>query len=388
MTKVKDSLPLILMGLCLLTKPYYLSGNGLPQLTHWFAFLFAAGGYAFQQFSLKNVRPEVYLLAGWITLVNIVFFFLYNDFSFIIHPAYHGFNLLITIAVYFTILRFKKSFIPFIYNTIALSIIVLTLTTAFFFFFVENETMDRLKLFFNNPNQMGLYGLVCTSYMWFFFERYKQYKSILTFFLAACAAGVVVISFSRAGIISEWFLILLLIRKMPLLYIPYIGVTLGAIFFIKEILEVFGSIFNLKYGKTFAFLHQDRAIYAKEDWSVYNRLLKVRGWPRFWEYPKYLIFGAGEGAYSRFYGPKALPEEYIEVHSSFGHFIYSYGVIGLGIITYTIRKFLKGNFSTICLYLAPLLIYQAFHNTLRDTFVLIFATIVATLVITESKERD
>src|SRR5699024_8035594 len=62
--------------------------------------------------------------------------------------------------------------------------------------------------------------------------------------------------------------------------------------------------------------------------------LADRGYTQLIEYPKYLLFGAGQGLDSRF-GDSA------EIHSTWAGFLFYYGLIGLGLFLFFIFRVLR-----------------------------------------------
>jgi len=84
-----------------------------------------------------------------------------------------------------------------------------------------------------------------------------------------------------------------------------------------------------------------------------------RGYERILNYPEYLLFGAGEGEYTRF-------GEQIELHSTFFNILFSYGIIGLSFFLIAIRAIIKKASKQVVFLLIILVLYTLAHMTLRS----------------------
>ena len=104
--------------------------------------------------------------------------------------------------------------------------------------------------------------------------------------------------------------------------------------------------------------------------SVANRIARVgsdrddnlsgRGYDRLTKYPKYLVFGSGEGQSSRFgYS--------IEFHSTLGNILMSYGIIGLVLYLTSVISAIRNNRWKDAYTVFFILLYGLTHNGIRNT---------------------
>ncbi|HEY1064471.1 MAG TPA: hypothetical protein VGE52_00115, partial [Pirellulales bacterium] len=92
---------------------------------------------------------------------------------------------------------------------------------------------------------------------------------------------------------------------------------------------------------------------------------------RIWNHPEYLLFGAGEGAYTRFHSHINL-----ELHSSLGTLLFCYGLIGLLLFFRTIAVLVRDCGWRVLWYFAPAMAYGLTHNGLRQTEFWLIAVLI------------
>jgi hypothetical protein len=88
--------------------------------------------------------------------------------------------------------------------------------------------------------------------------------------------------------------------------------------------------------------------------------LAGRGYDRFWRFPEYLIFGAGEGDFQRFAGMYD-----VEIHSTLGSLVFSYGIVGAGLAVLATLMTIERRPAGL-LYLMPAMAYGVAHNGIRQ----------------------
>src|SRR5699024_4236800 len=97
-------------------------------------------------------------------------------------------------------------------------------------------------------------------------------------------------------------------------------------------------------------------------------VLSDRGYQRIFDYPQYLLFGAGEGYSARIGGG-------IELHSLPGTVLFSYGIIGATIFIFLmIRIIFLMKFHV--LLLLGVFLYNLSHNGLRFTILWVVIAII------------
>lgn len=83
---------------------------------------------------------------------------------------------------------------------------------------------------------------------------------------------------------------------------------------------------------------------------------------RILEHPEHLAFGAGEGAVDRF-----DPVHPIEIHSSAGTLLFSYGVVGSALFLLFLYHVLKLASPYLIAHLIPVTFYTLTHQGLRES---------------------
>ena len=91
-------------------------------------------------------------------------------------------------------------------------------------------------------------------------------------------------------------------------------------------------------------------------------LLAGRGYDRIWRYPEHLVVGAGEGAAWRF----GTSTNYLELHSTFGTVLFSYGFVGFCLFMVLLWVMLRRAPLAHMLYSLPLWAYGLTHQGLRN----------------------
>jgi hypothetical protein len=110
--------------------------------------------------------------------------------------------------------------------------------------------------------------------------------------------------------------------------------------------------------------------------------LDGRNYTRLFKYPKYLIFGAGEGKIERF------SENGLEIHSTFANIIFSYGIFGSIIFMIPLLNFIKRKAFMITLLLCSYYFFTLVHNTLRWPLFWIIPYLLYIIPLPKNKNYD
>jgi hypothetical protein len=102
--------------------------------------------------------------------------------------------------------------------------------------------------------------------------------------------------------------------------------------------------------------------------------VSTRGYDRILHHGEFLAFGAGEGALYRFQSGETL-----EMHSSLGTLLFSYGIVGLLLFARMLWLIARGAGAKPLLFLVPALSYSLAHNGLRQTEFWLLIVLVASL---------
>ena len=114
--------------------------------------------------------------------------------------------------------------------------------------------------------------------------------------------------------------------------------------------------------------------------------LAARGYDRLIEYPAYLVFGAGEGAFWRFSENEGYGQE---LHGALPTILFSYGVMGFVLFMTAILMIVWRQPALIWAILALTLLYGLAHHSIRFTgFWVLLAFIAGGRNIRRPKEEE
>lgn len=350
-------------ALYLIVFPFYLFSEGNPQLADIFGSILI----------LVNIRPILtsinsnrytkflFLFVIYTFIVNSVWMLIIGDFKIFKNSIFYFYSFLLMLFIFN---RLKDvSFLDITFKAIAISLIV----QVVLFPFIKDQGV-RTQMFFNNPNQLALWGL-CLLVITYVLTRLLNKKAAYTIPLLAFCTLFILISASRAalgGAIIFWMFFIVKTRKNLIIF------TIASIF--AFIIIDYNYELNLE---NFAALEYNMDRFSNNTISG-NQSINERGFQRIGENPQYLLFGAGEGAYERF-------NETIELHSIFANVLFCYGIIGLFFYLGAFKSFaIKFSRETMAV-IFPVLLFGAVHMTLRIP--LFWITLLFVLYLHEEKIR-
>jgi hypothetical protein len=345
-----------LLSCYLILKPFYYFQSGFPQLADMAIILLVL----ISLFSLKMETFFRHSSIGWCVafiyyaaVVNVVWAILLGGQSEIAKQSlFYVYNLAVMIALVQVAYRIgRTSFMQVIFYSVACSVMIQALLIPF------SETIGgRSNLMFNNPNQLGYFGLLSLAIL-IVSVRFITIRPSFLFLSMTAASLLVVVSLSKAAIISA-LLMLVIFMVMKRENTAFDKSKLYMIIMVGMLLSLFllnGSALEQNQLVQDA-LHRIDSIGQSNDDS-----LAGRGYDRIANHPFYIFLGAGEGIPERF-------DANIEVHSTLGNILFSYGIVGLaffgGFIFQAIRKLKFVQYYP----LLAVLIYGLAHNGIRHTY--------------------
>lgn len=350
---------LILLGF--LFSQFYIFPSGLPQPSHIFiVFSFIIFFIFHNKVKINDSKPLIYFVV-YVIFINIYYTLIISDLSYIVSTIYWIFNLMLfLVLVNLNILSIKKLF-HYLKFIIPLSLIITIIIWA-----VGAGRYDfnpRYNGYFNDPNQMAFWVL------------------------CSCAIGLILFNNLKLKIIIyslSFFLILLTMSRSAT--IGFLILTLGLVFQYKSRLDfkiflslislfvAIASIFILFY---FGFL-DDIVTRFSEGIDSSDQQASDRGFNVLIDYPEYLMFGAGQGAYYLF-----SPTNH-EIHSTWFGILFYYGIIGFFLfVSFLFNIFKRLDFAEKIIFLSPMF-YGFFTYNART---LLFWFLVAIFLL-YSKHRE
>lgn len=345
----RELINLIIWFFYLLLFPYQFFPPGNLQICDYlmvFGILINAKSF---KITLKRGAFEYwfFLFISYSFVVNSFFSAIENDFSFIKSSL----NYFYCFCVFFFILKISEQYLFLFYTKIFIFITFVTLI-IFFPLKISQDGIFRGQMYFNNPNQLGLWALILLVIT--LLNPEDKSISIIKYISIFIAILFIIYSISQAAIISAALLLLYNFIKSIRSFIIVTLVLLGS-FFVVE------SKYNQDWLLEFDIFSNLGKRFENEKEDDGDNSLEGRGYDRIWENPKFLIFGAGEGKFSRF----DSGFEGMELHSSLGSILFCYGLIGF--FPFFIIHFLVFRNSNLSgkVLLVSIIIFTLVHMVLR-----------------------
>lgn len=370
--RLEDKILLSLFVLFIIIKPFYFWRSGLPQPADFIYVLLILMlllridiGNTFKFLFKQQVFILSIVFAFWVFLCNSIWTIILSVPQIMFPTIYYFYN----VIVFTTVLILVRLYGELLFIKVFSISVVLSLSIQFFLFLAAGGyTGGRQTINFNNPNQLGYYGLLALVSVFYVQSRIHMHK--LSFMFATIASSILIlISLSKAAIVSVFMLIFFH-------FLHQIGNIRNRFFIVTTTLLIVIIAFFL-IGFDLLRISDIPLLDA-----VNRRLLSIskdsddsfegRGYDRLYNYPEYWIFGAGEGAPNRYSG--SLTGEF---HSTLGNIQLSYGLIGTILFLSILLHVLKPNNYADWYLIMTLLTYGLTHNGIRNTLFWILLGIMA-----------
>lgn len=341
----------ILLIIYLFAKPFYFFPSGGPQIADaliCLAFLAAL----FSRSPIADGTGKILIISVmfcfYVFFVNGVWALILSDYDMLKTPVFYTFNV---IAMY-TVLALLGTRDQRAVLMLLLGVAGSLLLQAFLVIVTDLGSDFRNSLFFNNPNQLGYWTLLSAL---IFCILSRSVRVLILYQLAIFIIAFYLVALSNSKAATGSLVLLFLIHFSQKWWHLVLGIAFGFILFLviqdTQLIENF--ILRLTSGE------RDNTILA-------------RGYTRIAQYPQYLFFGAGEGGNQRF------PGAVLEIHSTLGTVVFSYGLLGSILFGNLIWILYRGSGFANFLYLAPAFVYGLTHQGLRFThFWILLAVLIA-----------
>ncbi len=375
---LRDKFTLLLYGLYFVLKPFYLWDSGLPQISDFiivimFCFYFISSGLSVRfDSNMKKLLFTGLLFSAYVLIANIIWMFILSGpTSFIITSIFYIYNFLMVLIIAVLYFDYDYKVIEVTYMATLISLIV----QIIMYLVGGGFSGGRVVAGFNNPNQLGYYGLVTFALLILSSRRIKVKGR--WFVLGICISAILCFSsLSKAAMLSY--------MGMSCFYIfsnnknKKLKRNINIIIILSVIILYFIYQFNreliISNGLYISVERRINSIGMDGDDN-----LEGRGYYRITEYPQYWIFGAGEGEYYRF-------NQAMEFHSTLGNIQVSYGLVGLSLfLGFIIIALQKDRFRSWYL-IGFILIYGLTHNGIRNSLFWILIALISTENHTKKQE--
>lgn len=345
----------LLLGYLLL-KPFYLFSSGGLQIADGLLVasfgLFLIGSLAKKQLRSELSRTlydnKLFLLFIICTfIINAMYFAYYPEFKFILSSIYFIFNLM-------AVVLFVSFFKDRLFLTRTANILKFSLGLQLAIWAVglgRYYTTDRYMGTLNDPNQFG-YFLLLSFLMIYVIDLLQQRKYtfiyyLITLFLiiqsgsTGMLMGLAIFSLLWAIVStirwlkSPYKVLRRIMHSLLGLFILLMPVVLVVLMSWGTISQSFSSSFD-----TVSIVDRVTEKTEKADGQSDVSILEDRGLDMILNYPHYILFGAGEGAFTRF--NNVVNNYGQEIHSTLPALIFYYGIIPFIIIIIWMARKFKG----------------------------------------------
>jgi len=363
---------LVTWAIYLLLIPLYIFPSGLPQPGDLLVLLVIP--LALQRWNGKlgrDTRGTVRALLWftlWVCAVDLTWMFAMGSFavsgadSFVLFPLYYIYNALIFLAALVLYRRHGDLFLRVTVFAVTVTVYAQVLSSI-----ALGSGGGRGTLFFNNPNQLGYYALLAATLIALTHRR-LQLRLVTSSLTLVCCGVLAVVSASRAAAGGVAVLLVLMLFSNPKILVA--ACLAGA-----AVVSGVGPVAD--------------AIEASQD-RVLNRsahseasFFQERGYDRIWRNQQYLVLGAGEGGLSRFDDTAYVKG--MEIHSSAGTILFSYGIVGALLCLVFTWRLIRGARARLVITLLPPLLYTGAHQGLR--FTVLWVVLAVFVALKDDDER-
>ncbi|EJE4166522.1 hypothetical protein M3895_001876 [Vibrio parahaemolyticus] len=372
----------------ILMKPLYLWNSGLPQISDFLSIL---GILCFIVYSLKNKvcfsndKKMIlntfcfFVLYTWV--INISLSIIYSNPEAIKTSIYYTYNLTYAFVLIVTIetIYSKNNNILMVNHFVLLSLFI-GLILVSLLLVLPPDYGTRYSLTFNNPNQLASYVMLISVILVFFSIDYRRlvtykYKTLTLIALML----MIIVSIASQSVAAIFAVVMASILFVNFMYVGYQKVVL---FFLVFILFIYFISSNIDYYFSEVMVRMDDKIST----SSIDEFFKERGYDRIFNHLDLIIFGAGEGIYSRL--NSFIIDDYyqLELHSTFGNILFSYGLFGFLLFLLVIIRMCRKNlnYMFILMFMMP---YLLTHNLIRQPLFWFFLMVPLILLYNEKQNR-
>lgn len=372
-----------MLYLYLLLRPYYIFKSGSIQISDYFvviAFIFYLLANSKNKLKINKSTKEnkhMLLFVLMTFVINSIYYIYYIKFKFILSSLYLLFDLLCVLM--FSSCISNNSFIVTINKIFKVNLIIQVL--LYFMNFGKFYDNTRYMATFNDPNQFAYYILLSFGYIYitdnimnnnkhqllfFILSFYLIYLSASTGMMLALVVFILLKILNNIKNISSFIksnrnkIIITLLFILPLLLCCTIIINNSSIMSKINIFEN-SSIMTRIANKL------NRTSFNNDDKTM--NIWQERGYDKLLLYPQYLLYGSGEGEYTRF--NKSAHTN--EIHATLPSILFYYGTIPFLLILIWFYKKLKSiPFDVRLLYIALLIESFTLLNQRQALFWCIF----------------
>jgi hypothetical protein len=307
---------------------------------------------------LGGVITTVALLVGYALVVGTVWAALLANLTMVVAGLYYAFNATVFVVVLHRVRTAGHQFL----RCLAVGTFLSASFQAILLFFAPSQA-GRETLMFNNPNQLGYYALLITAIYAVSASRLRVPKIVTLLFLGATTA-LTAASLSKAALIGIGMCIVFMIPRVKW---ALVAAIMAAITF--SLLPSVEELSSTSVARRLMLIGSDS-----------DDTAEARGYGRILDHWQYAVLGAGEGALERF-------NTSVEIHSTYGTLLFSYGVPGLTLFVLYIVGVKRCCDWRLFIWCLPALAYGVTHQGLRTTEFWILLALLCGIGVTWNNQR-
>ena len=218
---------LYIWAIYLLVFPFYVFSEGNPQIADIFgAFLVAINiREIITSISANRFTKNLFLFVVYTIIVNTIWLLIIGEIKIIKNSVFYLYSFFLMLFV-FNRLN-DKTFLLFTYRALAISVIIQFVCWPF----LQSQGV-RTQMFFNNPNQLALWG-VCLLVIIYTLTRFIKLSFLQLFIPLVLTSVFIIISASRAALLGCIVFWLFFIIKSRRHFIVFSIVSVIAFIFIN-----------------------------------------------------------------------------------------------------------------------------------------------------------
>jgi hypothetical protein len=345
---------LLLWSLYVLLFPIYVFKSGVPQpgdllvlmllpvtLWGWDGRLHRPSARALRALALFTL---------WVIVVNYTWaailgkWGLFGKDTFILVPTFYLYNAAVFLVLLILYQRYGSQFL-----WLTLHLVLITAVLQVLISFVYSRSGEgRPTILFNNPNQLGFYGLLSASILTLGRKRLGFGATKSGIGILACVY-LCLLSASKAATLGTLLLFAFAMISNPRAMLVTALLLSGSLLLGGPMMDVMRRT------------HSRATQVRHEEYSFFEQ----RGYDRITSHKEYWLLGAGEGGLSRFKDTSVIGDH--ELHSAAGTLFFCYGVVGTFMFLGFLWRVVEGASWSTALVLVPALAYSLAHQGLRFT---------------------
>lgn len=305
-----------------LVKPFYFQASGSLQIADIlvllsFAFCFAEQGLGFK---IRTIDFSITAFVFFVVAIDALYCAIMQDASFLLYSSYYVFNLMVIMLARSLFERSSGLLRAFMW---VLFVDMLVQVASYLLGFGKWDSETRFNGTFNDPNQMAYYMLTSLAVISVIRKRFGE----KLFGLWDLVSLFCIIVSASTGMMLGY--VLLEVVKICVVFTGKGRIILAGFVFLSSLLVFSGGlsvILSTAMGDTSSYQRivekLGKISFSISDVTYSNSIIGDRCLDKVVMYPEYILFGAGEGVWTRFAG--AIPNE---CHSTFMGILFYYGVI-------------------------------------------------------------